>query len=109
MTPKRSAHARRYAQISGCGENERLQDGLSANENEYSCDGTSQTQPGEVLSRQVPPTSPARSKTRRSWTPCCLSRIAAPRPPKPPPTTATCTCGGAPRMTPPHARGGEGV
>jgi hypothetical protein len=33
-TPKRTAHRRRYSQISGCGENERLHRGLRANEKE---------------------------------------------------------------------------
>src|SRR5689334_3856156 len=46
VTPKRTAVARRYAQISGCPEKVSDQDGLRAKENEYRCDGTSQAQPG---------------------------------------------------------------
>ena len=45
-TLKRSAVARRYAWISGCGEYSSLQFGLGANENEYSGEGTSQRHPG---------------------------------------------------------------
>ncbi len=42
---------------------------------------------GSVLSRQVPPTSPAFSTTRKSVSPSSCSLIAAHRPAKPAPTT----------------------
>src|SRR5581483_11511664 len=51
-------------------------------------DSTSQAHPGKVLSRQVPPTSPARSRTTKSWMPSRLRRMAAPRPPNPLPMMA---------------------
>src|SRR5919199_6680238 len=73
-------------------ENVRLQSGLSANENEYRCDGTSHWQPGYVLSCHVPPTSSRRSSTAKSSIPSSLSFTAMPMPAKPEPTTATFTC-----------------
>jgi hypothetical protein len=48
-----------------------------------------------VLSRQVPPTSSARSSTTKSSIPSRISRIAMQRPEKPAPTTATLTCEGS--------------
>src|SRR3954452_1733649 len=48
-------------------------------------------QPGYVFAHHVPPTSAARSKTRKSSSPRCVRRIAAPRPPKPAPRIATRT------------------
>src|SRR3954454_9384854 len=75
-------------------ENVRVHSGLGANDSEYRCEGTSHWQPGYVLSRQVPPTSPARSRTMKSSTPCCLRRMAMPSPAKPEPITATGTCAG---------------
>ena len=44
--PYLSAHRRMYSHISCCGANILDQPGLSSNENEYMCDGTSHAQPG---------------------------------------------------------------
>src|SRR3954470_5958902 len=52
-------------------------------------------QPGYVFAHHVPPTSAARSKTRKSSSPRCLRRIAVPRPPKPAPRMPTRTWRGA--------------
>jgi hypothetical protein len=64
---------------------------LGANENEYRLDCTSQAAPGYTLSRQVPPTSPARSSTTKSCSPRRFSAIAMPRPAKPDPMMAIRT------------------
>ena len=74
-----------YARISALPEYVRDQSGLGANENEYRLDGMSQAAPGYWLSRQVPPTSAARSRITKSDKPACCSRMAAPKPPKPAP------------------------
>ncbi len=73
------------------GSTTRLQSGFGANENEYRCDGMSHAAPGYVLSRHVPPTRSPRSRTTKSPTPACRSRMAMPMPEKPPPTIATAT------------------
>src|SRR5690606_24160786 len=62
-------------------------------ESEYRWEGTSQAAPGKVLSRQVPPTSPARSKRTRLFSPARLSRAAIPMPENPVPMMATRRCG----------------
>ena len=46
MIPYLRAHRRMYSHISCCGANILDQPGLSSNENEYMCDGTSHAQPG---------------------------------------------------------------
>ncbi|WP_378790282.1 hypothetical protein ACFMQL_19910 [Nonomuraea fastidiosa] len=46
VTPFFAAHSRRWRWISSCGENNRVQEGLSANEYEYTCDGTPHARPG---------------------------------------------------------------
>lgn len=56
-----------YARISGAVEKRRVHDALSAQENEYQCDGTSHAAPGYVFHSHVPPTpGPFSSSTRRS-------------------------------------------
>src|SRR3979411_1658009 len=58
--------------------------------------------PGYVLSRQVPPTSSARSSRTKSLTSFCSSLTATPRPENPVPMMATCTWGvGVPPVTVP--------
>ena len=59
ITPCSAATRSKYASISGPGENRWLQSGVSANEYEYRCDGTSHDRPGYVFSRHVPPTRSA--------------------------------------------------
>ena len=89
VTPNRDAVSARYARISACPAKARVHPGFGANEYEYSADGTSHAQPGYVLSRQVPPSEPAFSSTARSSTPAWPSRMAAPSPDAPAPTTRT--------------------
>ena len=66
-TPYLSAHSRMYSHISCCGANILDQSGLSSNENEYMCDGTSHAQPGYLLSRHVPPRSSFFSRITNWW------------------------------------------
>src|SRR4051812_33804217 len=87
--PYLRAQWRMYSQISGWGENVCDQSGFGSNENEYRCEGTSQRQPGYVLSRQVPPRSPAFSRTTKSSMPASRSLIAMPTPAKPVAMTRT--------------------
>src|SRR3989338_1789454 len=67
----------------------RVQSGFCSKENEYKCDCTSQPQPGELFTRQVPPTPASFSNSRKSCSPSCFRRMAMPRPEKPVPIMAT--------------------
>src|SRR5205085_12480932 len=73
ITSCSAAMRSKYAWISEPGENRRLHSGVSANEYEYKCEGTSHERPGYVFSRQVPPTRSAFSYTVKSVNPASLS------------------------------------
>ena len=84
-TPNRSAQSCRYARISSCGGNFRVQSVFGAKEKEYRWAGTSHSAPGYVFACQTPPASSLFSSSVRSPKPACRSRIAIPMPPNPVP------------------------